>query len=383
MTAQILVIQIIAKLLSPCIVYAEDADIHYVQRGEVFSRIARRYLGGPTYGPIDGAIARLAQLNPQIKNPDFILPGDKIHLAPPDGRKTASSSTEDPSFQLVDNQPVDTAQPQPIETAQPESPAPPCKEIPSPKVMATVPAPKGDPSPSTQQPETPSADEEVGHRLLVSAAYGMTTLSASDASSGAAAKLNSSHDLGAEIAWEQEWSTNFSTSIGATLRKIDFEPSTNPAKTLANTSHTTTGLSIGGESTLSSKLSLSYGVRYDNELFLHGTNSSTVTVDAAPILSGNAGASLEIYQKGKTSLGIKGRFDYLLPSSTETYSINSGTAYQGKLYLHRHYGTDNAVELDIGYKDRAQSTSAVNFSERSVFSTLTFSLPLFEGGEKK
>jgi hypothetical protein len=226
-----------------------------------------------------------------------------------------------------------------------------------------------------QEPE-----EEISHKLTLSAGYAMTTLSAAD-SSGTTASLFSAHDLLLNAAWKQEWSESFSTSFNAKIRSVNFQPSTSSTKTISGTSQTTPGLSFVAEQRLLKPLALSYGVSYDNRLFLHGTNTSQVTVDAVPVPSAAVGLNFEGIKKGKTSAGVTGSFEYLFPAKTDSYLVKSGTAARAGLYVRRTF-QENYAEIALGYENRSQNTSLVTLKEQSILGTLTFSLPLFEGSKK-
>jgi hypothetical protein len=402
-------IRIGCLLLCSGVLYAEEMDTHLVQRGETFSQIARRYLGNPVYRT-SGSLAKLKQLNPEINDENIIFPGQKINLGSFSDRSITAHSIELHSMIRIEPSRSHFSGTKSIPTASrriasaanenttvavseiPNSSAPAAKTqienlekktATSEQILPTPELPKvaAIPAAPMQNKET-SEEEEVGHKALFSASYGITTLSAMDASSGATANLFSSHDLTVAAAWEQDWTDTFSTSFGAKIRSIDFAPSTNSAKTLSGTKKTNTDFLFGAEQKISSKFSLHYGAGYGTKLFLHGMDSSTVTVDAVPVPSAHLGASLELVKKGKTSLGIKGQFEYLFPASTDSYPVNAGTDYQGILYVRRKYGQENSVELNLGYHDRSQNTSLVNFHEKGVSATLLFSIPLFEGDKK-
>ncbi len=79
-------------------------QFHIVKTGEIFSRIARQHFGYPTYSEA-GAVKKLKSLNPEIKNIEQLIPGQKLRLS-------NSSSKESPMGD----------QPEAVESASPRAP---------------------------------------------------------------------------------------------------------------------------------------------------------------------------------------------------------------------------------------------------------------------
>jgi hypothetical protein len=171
--------------------------------------------------------------------------------------------------------------------------------------------------------------------------------------------------------------------VAVKFRSVDFQPPTSSTKSIIDSKKLTTGISLGAKNRLTSKFSLNYEASYAQELFLRGMTSTSVSVNSVAIPKFSLGATYQIYEAGKTSVGVKGNFDYLLGATTDGYTVNTGTAYQGGFFLKRLYGVDKWVEVNINYRDRAQNTSNVNFNEKTVFGSLIFSLPLFDESEDK
>ena len=208
--------------------------------------------------------------------------------------------------------------------------------------------------------------------LFIDATMGMTTLESIDAASKASATLFSSQDLGVGLGWRQDWSDSFSTKFSAKFRSVDFQQPTSSTKSISDSKKFTTGLGLGAESKLSSKISLSYGASYNQEIFLRGETSSTVSLDSVAVPKFSVGAVYQIFEVGKTSIGINGSFDYLMGATTDGYTVSNGMAYQGGLYLKPRYGI-----ININYRDRAQNTSLVNSHEKTVFLNFSFRAPPF------
>jgi hypothetical protein len=183
------------------------------------------------------------------------------------------------------------------------------------------------------------------------ASLGMTTLTSVDAESTTSAALYSSQDIGVEAGWQQVWTDSFSTKFAAKFRDVDFQPPTSSTKSISDSKKMTTGLSFGAKSKLPSKGSLNYSASYGQELFIRGLTSTSVGVDSVAVPKFSFGAVYQIYELGKTSLGVNGSFDYLMGATADGYNMNAGSAYQGGFYVKRRYGLDSSVEVNISYRD--------------------------------
>jgi LysM repeat protein len=56
---------------------------HIVQKGEALSKLAQKFIPGRVYGPT-GSLKKIVALNPHLKNPNVILPGQEVFLGIPD-----------------------------------------------------------------------------------------------------------------------------------------------------------------------------------------------------------------------------------------------------------------------------------------------------------
>lgn len=253
------------------------------------------------------------------------------------------------------------------------------------RAPAEVSAPTPHASPDVPASATPTAplDRDVPHRLSLSLGYGFTELSANDPVSGDSAKLTSSHDVRITALWAQEWSESFESFLQFGLRAIDFDPSSNPNKTLSGSSNVPAHLAVGAQTSFGSRLSLRYFVGYGQELFIRGLNSNTLSVDQAALVSGTAELDAKVYQRASTTIGAKASGIYLGVGSTDSYSIHSGSLLGGGLYLEKGTGASSSSHLrfDLDFSERKQNTSVTNQSESVLLGSLTFSFPFLGGGD--
>lgn len=304
-----------------------------ISKGQVLSVIAQKYIGSPIYTK-SGSLAKLLELNPQIKNPDLIFPGQKIYLSRP-------------TTQLDQRQVASQAQPQI--------------------------------SPGTKtSTSTKTTQRSVTHNVFYDLGSAFTTLAAHESSTNSNADLYTSHDFNFGVGWKVGWSRKFSSFAAFSMRNLDFEPSTNPSKTLANTNQSLFGMSVGGQTQFTQRFSLQYAAALGQELFLHGIDTSTVSVDAITIPQVGVKARWEFMHRGVTSDGFIAQADYLFSGSTDTYTVDPGTYFMGGIYVRHMTRSRRELNLDFGYFQRNQNTSILQFNESGIYATLTLSLPIFE-----
>ena len=336
---------------------AAGPTVYVVKNGETLSTIAQSQVGSPVFKKA-GSLFKLLKWNPNITDANLIFVGQSLSIGPSHSQRISKAEKT-----------LTPAEP-PRTLASDEN-----SELPqhsSPQLFVQDPVQK-----------IISTENEIPHHVELLAAVGMTTVSGIDNLTSTNAVLFSNQDIAVGARWKQHWTNSFFTSFGVALRSIDFQPPTSSSKSISESKKLNSSLSLSAGNKLTQKLALNYGLSYGNELFLRGLSSTTVTVDALPIAKLNLGATIQLYESGLTSFGINANLDSLMGASTEGYTVSSGAAYQGGIYLKRRYGTDSDVELNVGYKDRAQNTSLVNFNEKTFFGSLVFSLRLFEKSEVK
>ncbi|UYL09155.1 LysM peptidoglycan-binding domain-containing protein [Bdellovibrio sp. SKB1291214] len=401
----------------PGITYRE----YIVQPGDSLSEIADRVRGGHTYGKGEN-LEKILILNPGMDaHPIFV--GQKLLVPVNDLRSVANESPSAPAVRMEVAKatsvatkvapvatPVPTPKPKGIEAPapvvtktdeQPKAPvvppAPAIAETPMAKPVATpVSSPEEVKKAVPVQAQAPAAiapisskpvaaaeeEDDINHRFEVKAGYQISTLSAQDNTTKSKAELNTDHDITASVGWTQQWSESFKSLFNFSLRNLEFQPSTNVSKTIVKDSKTLYGLGFSGHYLLSPKLGLEVGARYGQELFLHGLSTTTISIDSANISAVSVGLDYELFKKGSTSIGASISGSYLGGSSTDTYTIDAGSAYKGLLFIRRdRHG--KLLKFEVGAQQRNQNTSVSDLSETSVFGNVIYGFDLFSEEKRK
>jgi LysM repeat protein len=326
---------VVSSLIIATPLHAFQGKVYIVQKGETLSEIVHRYSSERIYSK-HGALKKLLVLNPKIRNPDRVYPGQEITLPVEDELFSATVTSSEP-----------------VEAPVPEEPV--TKEVTSRAI----------------------AEEDVEHAAQVFGGYGFTTLESVDTKNHTTAQLNTKRDVTLGASWNQKWTSSFSSFFTLSIRNLEFLPSTNSKKHLSGSDKTLFGMSAGGISHFGERASLKYSVGYSDQLFLYGINSSTINIDSLALPSSTLEAQYRIYTQGKTSFGVIGGVTYLLGGKSDAYKASSGTAFSTSFYLQRDFN-GRALGLNVGYRERKQDTSVVDLREKSVFFNLNYSLPIFE-----
>jgi hypothetical protein len=314
---------------------------YVVKNQETLSQIAHQSISGPVFGD-NGSLHKLLALNPEIKNPDVIFPGQEIELP------THSTQTE-------------------------------VTVIPQTKTSGAIPELS-----SARKPAAEVIEDDLPQHVQIALGYHFQTFNSTDVSNGSSAKLFTSHDLEFNGTWSQDWSDRFSSFFQFGFQKLDFEPSNNASKSISNTEQAPAHFSLGADFHLSHKITFRTVASYGQELFTGSQNGSSISIDSVFVPSFSEEIIFSAYQRGRTSIGLEGGASYLLHSAASGYTVNSGYAVNGALFLNQNFGHENkdALTLLVGYENRTQNTSLIHQSVSDAFARLVFSLPVFGGDDK-
>tara|TARA_B110001454_G_scaffold218991_1_gene249023 strand:+ start:58996 stop:60039 length:1044 start_codon:yes stop_codon:yes gene_type:complete len=327
--------------------YTAEASFYVVRSGDTLSTIAQKNIGEPIYSP-NGSLAKIKALNPQIENPNVIRVGDIINLS----AKTEIADNRSQRIPADEEQKIQKSVPEKIEDKMSCEPAVTIQSNPS---------------------------EEVLHSLHLQVHTGLTTFSGIDVATLANANVVSKSDLSARASWRQHWTPNFHSDFFAEARSVGLQ-SISGSKSLVseNLNSNKLGLSIGHKA--GERLTIDYGLEYGSEFFIRGASSTLISVESQPIPQFSTQIQYKIYELGSTSLVANLGGSYLGEVSTDNYTVKSGTSYQVGISVVKKMSDQRTFSAQLAYSDRKQDTSLVLIHEKSVFGTVSFSIPLFEGG---
>jgi|GEM_PF-7066571 len=294
------------------------ADLYRIRRKETLSQIVHRFLPGRVYGK-KGNLKKILALNPQIRDPDRIFPGQTVELGIP-------------------------------------LPAPPA---------TTQTAPHAAP---------PSATYDD---LTLTPFFAKTTLSASDLRTGAQTRLNSASHYGLEADYIfHRWNDDAGAFVRFKGAFITFEPPTQLGKTLVESSKFLSTFGLGAKAALSKKLRVSAAIQYEKMLFSRAVSTSSSTVDAVDVPAIQAAMDWAMIQSPSFTLGLACGLEFLFPSSTDSYSVGHGESVNGILYYRGRgpHGSNAPYQIELSENARFQNTSLVTQRENNLSLQIRFFL---------
>jgi hypothetical protein len=321
---------------------AQESSIYFTQNGDTLSEILHRKNLRPLYGK-HGSLEAALKLNPTLaaRGGDHIRPHQQIYL---------------PEFQAVsENTNLSSAPPPRKQASETEA--------------------------KTDQPQKISLQENTEEKLAgdfyLGAEFAFNRLEASDASTGGQAEINSKSAYGLLIGRRTYWNEVLNSYVQISSQFIEYQPSDSALKVIDNHSVTRTHLEIGLEQTLSDKAKALYSLRYGQELFIRGMNSSLLHIDDVALVSIGGGFKYKLFEKADTYLSSDFHGQYILGGSTGTYTVNPGYFLSAALSLHQ----GPHLQTSVGVRERKQDTSLVNQTEQEVFGQMQFVWPF--GGDRK
>ena len=290
------------------VVHTTLAASYVIKRGDTLSGIAHRNFSGKVYGK-NGSLAKILDLNPQIKNPNLIFVGQSIEL-----------ENAIPTQQMANV-------PQVLEQAkQPQSKTDEFKD---------------------RLPAEESWTEQTYLRL--SPVFGYRRMDSTIGSSSATALSNLGYGL--NLDWQQRWddTNTWRTSLGLKAMSYKFEVSDN--KTLSDANQIYSKLYLIGAhhygATKDHFLSASVGV--DREQVLAASSSTELSIESALL------PSLEINSRHRI-LNFKALSAYFDAGLGSVFSSSGSVDTKTSIYWQTGLGISynrawGVIESGINYKN--------------------------------
>ena len=293
------------------------AETFIVKKGDTLSQVAEQFLGKPIYSS-KGSLRKLIALNPQIKNPNFIRPGQIIYV---------STTTEEVAVEPQE----DTFEPEPV--------------------IEMISAPE----------EIPAEDTPViktTYKFGASTGLEYLDINASGKEFNDKANLVMSPvptvKLFAERDWSEKYSSRF-TFAHAFEPKVD----TRANQELKNSQGHRSRFSLD----LTRKINDQFRVRgigaYARRSFIKAESDEVLSLDRIYGFEIGGGAEFDFFKKEKSTIGAGLDAFYLAPSSGAGYTTDSGYSTLANVYL-RHQLSSMMLEASTYYGHWNQDTKFVS-----------------------
>ena len=343
-----------AKTVLVCILLlvittSSNAFVYVVKEHDKFSKILGKYIPGPVWGR-RGSYEKFLSFNPQIKNPNLILPGDEINL--------------------------------PVECALAEEKLPGLTREPA---QVSTPVQKN----SEIKPELNSklalkeeaSDDLSGTELELTPFFTMSALTAKDLTTGTRTTVASNIYAGVDARYIQIWNENFKTFIRAKLSDVTFQPPSASGKTLSDGSKFLSTFGIGGTTNLSSRIGFSLYGNLEKDLFIRALSTTSVTVDSVMVPSLGAKLSYDLVKLKAFTLNVAGVYEEKFQATTDSYTVGQGALYGGIIGVRQHNPRGDMFQIDLAAFTRPQNTSATTQTETTYTLSLKFFFSLIKPEE--
>ncbi len=330
---------------------AWSKNFYFVKKGDTLSSIAFKELGSPVYSKKKGSLAKLILMNPQIKNPHWILPGTRISIL----NRTALST----KFPLVK--------------------LPTLKK----KFVADIRAPASEKieiAPPTNDVIPLSSPPRRYSQVELSTRFFYSRLFATDSVTRSNGEYLSNINRSFSGKWVQTWSAFTRTYFGVGLTQVDYQ--TPRGRLLDGSMGTFTDFSLGLKSQLSPKLTLGLDQVFGQEQFIRSVTTTKDSIDPVMIPKTSLSANYDLLLLEPFVVGLRMAATYLWGATTANgYSVNPGAGWNAGIFLSQDLAFDWRLTAEVDYKTQNQSTtiSAQNYSELGWF--LGLLIPI--GGSKK
>jgi hypothetical protein len=305
--------------------FSTTAWAYVVKNGDTLSGITYENISAKVYGK-DGSLNKLLALNPHIKNPDRIFPGQVISLSEVD--KLAEVPTMERNIATNDSE------------IAPEA----------------------------------STLFKRGALVALTPFYNITNISATDNTTGSESIVASKYYVGVNASYIQEWNKDFQTAINLKLASIAFEEPTSSTKTLQDASKFLSTIGLETNHNAAEKVHLKLGLSYGKELFIRAASTQSTAVDAVNIPSISSKISYIIKDLSPLTLGVSASYSAKMPTKVDTYKVKFGHEYGASLYLKQltGYSQNSNIQTELGYTQRKQNTSFSSQTETSIMLGVRF-----------
>jgi hypothetical protein len=114
--------------------------------------------------------------------------------------------------------------------------------------------------------------------------------------------------------------------------------------------------------------------------FLRGDSINSNTIDGIIVPYVGLGASVSLYQSSIFNLKVSGAADLLAPANAQSYTVQTGYSFTGKLSLEQQGpGTHSRLGADFYYRYTNQNTSLTTQNSMEIGAILRFQFDYFEG----
>ena len=334
------------------------AETYIVKKGDTLLSIADKSLGTTDKkNPRRYEMAKQIQaLNPQLKNPNVLEPGETLTL--PGLAESKPVPTPAPVIAApIPLPPTDL--PLTPETA-PVAEAPVVAEEPPP-APAEVPAPAIEAAPAPMAPAAHAAAEEKHSEhpdfFFIQARYQMLKFKASDVTTKTESTLESKMSYGFDFQYGKILNEKWHLLAQAGITQTEFGDFKEAGRTINHKKETLKFFGLGAAYELSRSLHLDFMATYADRTFLIPTTATDYELKAHLIPGADLNISWDFYHGDKNIFGISAIGEYIAELKKDNITYKSSVEPLGALYWKSNYGHDSLnYKATLTYKHGHQKT---------------------------
>lgn len=324
---------LILTLVSPLVF----AITYIVKKGDTLSEIAHKNYSGSVYGK-NGSLQKLLNLNPHIKDKNFIKIGKLINLG--DFENERGLASEQVNITVAEK----------------------------PNVIPPVIESKIENKPQ----EKISNNKNYLSTVTIAPIVFFTRIDSTDIATNAKALLISNINYGVKFNWEQNWSDDTSTYQELKTAQLSFTDNLTSSTIIENKNVSVSGIGIGANFNRTNSISWGAKVNYGQEIYARGKSSSnSVILDSVSVPAASIYARFKLANRGPFALSADLEAKSLLAAETSNYTTSTGTGYVGKLGFSQDK-EKYKMGCDLFYKQQQQDSSIMQAIRKDIGLELYF-----------
>lgn len=202
--------------------------------------------------------------------------------------------------------------------------------------------------------------EMVDSHFTAALGVGYFRLDGQDLKTKGTTKILSNASPTLDLAWHLDWDKKNVFVFNFHLQQYSLQP-LNDEQSYAKDKGVRTGVSATYMHRFDNFVG-SFGLTFNEEFFLFANSPTELSVEKKMIMGAALGGSYDIFKKKNGAIGAELNASYLMPTSTNCYSIESGYKAEAGFYF-RH---DKSYDLHIDYRIIKQDTSLATKEENQL-----------------
>lgn len=298
---------------------------YVVKNGDTLSSIAYKNISAKVYGK-DGSINKILALNPQIKNPNRIFPGQYLELEKVE------------TFAVTENKDQEPREPAALET-----------------------------------PIQENLQQEFS-RFELAGVLGQSRLDAKDSTTSAKSVMSSRFSPEVSAKWTQHWDSGFISFLSGKVRRDSFE-TTASSQTLTKANPILLDFELGAQVFKLDKVHVDLALGYEQSPFARGVTATTFTVDTVSVPKIHASAQVKLKESNTFFVSTKIGAKYLAPVKESSFDVKSGYGYDLGIFI-EHKRSKNPFFGGVTFSQNQQDSSIAKQSYTNVGLMFGFKLDI-------